>query len=110
MTKNAVAISPDGIFSVVDIAGNELKTLQGLVDGWIQAIDLTPTLTLWVNEEGKMTGLPFNAFGTVMWNEFFGATDVIVGTAVFTGGTDDEGDTIGLSDSQIEGLRKTWFA
>ena len=109
MTKNAVVVKADGDFSVVDIAGNELKTLQGLVGGWIQAVDLKPNLTLWVNEEGKMVGLPVNGFATEMWDSVYGATDVIVGTAVFTGGTDDEGDTIGLSDFQIEALKQVWL-
>jgi hypothetical protein len=109
MTKNAVVVEADGDFAVLDIAGNELKTLQGLVGGWVQAIDLKSNLTLWVNEEGKLDRLPVNGFATEMWDSVFGATDVIVGTAVFTGGTDDEGDTIGLSDSQIEALRQVWL-
>ena len=109
MTKNAVVVSTDGEFSVIDIAGDELKTLQGLVGGWIQAVDLKPNLTLWVNEEGKLDGLPVNGFATEMWDSVYGATDIVVGPAVFTGGTDDDGDTIGLTDSQIEALKQVWL-
>ena len=109
MTKNAVAVTTDGLFSVVDIAGNELKTLQELVGGWVQAVDLKSNLTIWCNEEGKMIGLPVNGFATEMWDSVFGATDVIVGNVVFTGGADDEGETIGLSQNQIEALKAVWL-
>jgi hypothetical protein len=43
-----------------------------------------------------------------MWDKVFGAgTDLIVGTVVITGGTDNDGETIGLTDDQVSllGLR-----
>jgi hypothetical protein len=89
----------------IDIAENnkELENLQREVGGWVQAVDLTPTITMWCNEEGKMIGLPLNYAATRIWTKVFGYTDAIMGKVVFTGGTDDEGETLPLSkeDEQV---------
>jgi hypothetical protein len=59
-------------------------------------VDLQDNLTLWCNEEGKLIGLTPNVIGTHMFEKSFGMTDVIMGDVVFTGGTDDEGENLGL--------------
>jgi hypothetical protein len=105
MAKQALVITTSGEMSVIDITGNELKTLQEKVGGWVQAIDLTSSLTMWANEEGKLVGLPVNGFATELWESRFGATDIIVGDIVITGGADDEGETIGLTDAQVDALK-----
>lgn len=82
-----------------------LATLQQGVGGWVQAVDISDNLTLWVNEEGKLADLPHNLFGQSLWNDRFGYyTDYIVGDIVLTGGTDDEGKTLGLHDDEVESL------
>jgi hypothetical protein len=53
-------------------------------------------LTLWCNEEGKLIGLTPNVIGTHLYEKNFAVKDVIMGDIVFTGGTDDEGDNLGL--------------
>jgi hypothetical protein len=99
----ALVVTTDGQFEVIDEIS--LKTLQAKVGGWVQAVDLTETLTLWANEEGKLVGLPVNGFATELWESRFGAgTDIIVGDIVLTGGTDDEGETLSLTDNQVEAL------
>ena len=76
----------------------KLKTAVG---GLIQCVTLSSTgIEMWVNEEGKLDGLKKNAKATALWQDNYGATDVIVGNAVFTGGTDEDGNTIGLTDEQ----------
>lgn len=104
--RNAVVIGFDTDLSVVDLDAPEgaLAVLQDAVDGYVQAIDLTPTMTMWCNEEGKLDGLPNNAIATAIFQEKFGAVDIIVGNAVITGGVDDEGETIGLTAEQVEKL------
>lgn len=100
MTKTAaVLIDTDGGISWTDIGQPEahLQLLQTLVGGWVQAVDLTPDLTLWVNEEGKLNGLPVNEAATRVWKAVYGPTDVIVGPAVLTGGADEDGELVGLT-------------
>jgi hypothetical protein len=105
MAKQALVITTAGEMSVIDIADNELSTLQGKVGGWVQAVDLNDTLTLWCNEEGKLEGLPVNRYGTELWESVYGKTDIIVGDIVLTGGADDDGETLGLSDTKIEAIK-----
>ena len=106
--RKAVVIGFDESIEVVDLDAPQgsLKVLQDAVDGWVQVVDLAPTLSIWVNEEGKMNGLPYNGIATAIYQDRFGMVDIIVGNAVLTGGTDDEGDTIGLTDEQVSRIEK----
>jgi hypothetical protein len=94
--KAALRINTDFTTELFDLEGATLEKLQDAVGGWVQAVDLRDDLTLWCNEEGKLIGLPNNVIGTHMWEKSFGMTDVIMGNIVFTGGTDDEGENLGL--------------
>ena len=89
-----------------DIHDPNLENLQGAVGGLIQAVDLTPELTMWCNDEGKMMGLPVNPVATALWTRYFGETDVIVGNVVFTGGSDEEGETTGLLNEHCAEIEK----
>lgn len=103
--KKAVIIRTDGTTETIDLSTDELAQLQGAVGGWVEAIDLNDSLTMWVNEEGKLTGLPHNPGAQRYWDSAFGpGTDFIVGNAVLTGGIDGEGDTIGLDDATVQAL------
>jgi hypothetical protein len=80
-------------------------TLSRAVGGMIEAVTLPSGLTLWVNEEGKMDGLPVNDYATKLFTSAFGSgIDIIVGNAIITGGADDEGETLGLTDEQVAEL------
>ena len=85
---------------------SQLSILQNAVGGYIEAVDLEDNLTMWVNEEGKLNGLPINAMATMLWEKHFGFTDVIVGDVIFTGGTGSEGETLGLDEETANTLRK----
>ena len=109
--KNAIKITPEGEVSIIDIAGDELSTLQGAVGGWVQAIDLDDAVSLWVNEEGKMLRQAHNRKAQALWDAAFGPeTDYIVGTAVVTGTPDAHGNTRGLSQTAIDKLSATLAA
>ncbi len=104
----AIKLDTDGVAVEVEISeeGQRLKQLQEAVGGWVEAVDLSPTLTMWCNEEGKLIGLPLNSLATDLWEESFGKTDLIKGNVIFTGGVDDEGSTLGLDEATTNKLRK----
>lgn len=105
MMKKAVIIHPDSRTEVVDFAGYE--TIKDAVGGWIEAAFSNPGLTIWCAEEGKIRGLPMNAAATRLWWLLSPAMighDVLVGSVLVTGGTDSEGETLGLSDEQCDNV------
>jgi hypothetical protein len=62
-------------------------------------------LTLWCNEEGKLLEQAHNPYAQYFWDKMFGAyTDYMVGDVVFTGGTDDNGNTLGMTEDAVEWL------
>ena len=104
--KRALRINTDFTTEVLDLSNNEYEQLSGAVGGLIQAVDLKPDLILWCNDEGKLMDLPLNIIASHMWEKSFGPTDIIVGDCVFTGGADDEGDTIELSHAWLVQLEE----
>jgi hypothetical protein len=102
-TKTALQVKTTGEVTELDLSSDSLQTLQTAVGGWVQAIDLASDLSMWCNEEGKLNSLPHNPYAQFMWDEVFGAhTDYLVGDIVLTGGTDSEGETIGLTQEQVD--------
>ncbi len=102
-TKTALQVKTTGEVTELDLSSDSLNKLQTAVGGWVQAIDLASDLSMWCNEEGKLTGLPHNPYAQYMWDKVFGAhTDYLVGDIVLTGGTDSEGETIGLTQEQVD--------
>lgn len=78
-----------------------LKPLQAAVKGYIEAVHLVDNeACMYVNEEGKLEGLPLNRRANEIAHEHKAifANDVIVGDVAITGDVDDEGNTTGLSD------------
>lgn len=106
MTKQVLVISFTGELNTAEMPENQgLAFLQEQVGGLVQVIDLVGELegvSLWVNEEGKMYGLPINESATHLWEKSYGKTDVIVGNVVITGGADNAGETMPLTDGQVE--------
>lgn len=105
--KTALRINTDFTTEVLDIETDSLKKLQEAVGGWVEAADLRDDLTLWCNEEGKLiNGMLTNVIGTHLWEKSFGMTDVIMGDIVLTGGTDDDGDNLGLPTAWLIQLQE----
>ena len=108
MSKLALVVRQDFSMERLDVEEEFLAKMQNAVDGLIQPVDLTPSLTLWVNEEGLLRNdLGVNMFASIMYQEFFKTANLLMGDAVFTGGVDPEGETLGLSESMIAHL-VTW--
>lgn len=106
MTK-ALRVTTAGVTQELDLTENSLQVLQTGVGGWVQAIDLTTTLTMWCNEEGKLEGLPHNPYAQKLWDLAFGAdTDYIVGDIVLTGAPDEEGRTTAITELDERVIRK----
>lgn len=57
----------------------KLGELKGFVGGYIEIILLKDGRIMVVNEEGKLNRLPINDNATLIWEEIYGCTDVIVG-------------------------------
>ncbi len=101
--KTAIRITTAGEVATLDISTEPLATLQGAVGGLVQAVDLSERLTMWLNEEGKVLGQAHNPYGQFFWDKLYGAhTDYIVGDVVISGGTDEDGNTLGLTEQQVE--------
>lgn len=100
----AVIITTDGEKSVVEFTNEtSYATLKGAVDGYIEVVHL-PNIKadMWVNEEGKLLALPQNPTGTALWVDNYGPSDYTAGNIIITGLVDNEGETLGLSDEQVE--------
>lgn len=87
---------------VVFPIGDSYKTLSDAVGGWIECVRLSENEDLWCNENGIAEGLPLNMIATAIYSETFNATNPIVGDVIITGGADEEGETLGLSDELVE--------
>jgi hypothetical protein len=77
---------------------NELETLQNLVGGYLEVVNVGSGVALVVNEEGKLEDLPAN---------FPIGHDVIVGTAVFVA-YGNGGEFTDLSEAQVQMIMKFW--
>lgn len=71
---------------------NAYETLKDAVGGWIEAVYLDKGVILWVNEEGKLIGLPHN---------FTVGQISIEGNVIFTGSTSG-GENKSLTEDQIK--------
>jgi hypothetical protein len=74
-------------------------SISALVGGWMEAIMVNPTITCYMNEEGKLDGLPVNVRATAMMLHALHGTDVIVGDVVLLGFDREEGMDLSLPDA-----------
>lgn len=105
--KLAIQVKSSGKATELDITENSLAVLQSGVEGLIQPIDINENLTMWVNEEFLFRGdFEPNLLGTSFYQSVYGENSgIIQGPVVFTGGSDDEGNTLPLSDSVRDSLQ-----
>jgi Domain of unknown function (DUF3846) len=95
----------------------EYDVLSGVVDGYIEAIPLRwrgadgcfVQATMWLNEEGKLRGLPHNEVATGLFVGQYNTVDRIVGDVIITGGADEDGNTLGLPADVAESFAE-WAA
>lgn len=90
--KIKVVIVEAGKLPVTQYIGNDLKSMQSIVGGYIEEIYLNDSTVLVCNEEGKTQGLEANRRV---------GNDIIAGT-FFIAGDDGSEDLVSLTDEQIE--------
>ena len=80
----------------------DYDTLNKAVGGWLEGVPLVG-VTAYVNEEGKLMGLPVNALATRLAHrdEAIYLSDTINGDMIVLGPLDDEGESTSLSDEWI---------
>jgi hypothetical protein len=99
----ALRIKTNGDVKLLDFTNETCyKTLSESVGGLIECVALAKDIDMWVNEEGKIAGLDLNPYATRLYHSTFGAIDLIAGDVVITGGVDDEGNTLGLSEERAD--------
>jgi len=117
MKHKALIITPEGDYTITEYDNNtEYKVLSEGVGGYIELVRLPETakaigdgeISMWVNEEGRIKGLPYNHFGSLLYTMNFRTDEPIVGNIVLTGGSDPEGYTVGLTDEQLDALQPSW--
>jgi hypothetical protein len=96
-------VDPDAALEVREFNG--LSEYQAAVEGWIEAVDI-PSLgaTLFVNEEGLLRHLPFNARASFVWWYHVPAIrnrKMLVGNAVLVGQPNEDGDNTNVPGGVI---------
>ena len=104
----AVSITTDGVATVHDwdVTHGTLKHLQEAVGGLVDVVALARDMDMWVNDEGLVIGLPINEAATAIAHQHGTRHQFYVGTAVFTGGCNEEGDTLPLTEEQADRLTR----
>lgn len=93
MSISILVSDPDGSFRIIETPG-KLDDLQGLVGGYLEAVTLE-NFHIYLNEEGKMQGLPPNGESSLMLEHYlpgFTAHDTLVGPVLWLAST-DSGDS-----------------
>jgi hypothetical protein len=97
----AIHIPAEGSPALVETDG-ALGSLQKFVGGYIEAVTLDDQgTTLFLNEEGKTMGLPYNEHASRITRGIVQFFDLIVGDAIVIG-CDDEGDSADVPEAWIE--------
>lgn len=107
--SDIVIIKTDGTVEAQKLSGDstaDFNLIGGVVDGFVERAPIANyTQLMWVNEEGKIRGLPHNPKAQRLWNEAWGeGSDYIVGNVVITGDDTEEGETGVLPEGEAQRL------
>lgn len=104
----ALTIACDGQIEVVDAEANDYRWLRGIVGGNIEAVDLEPDVTLYLNEEGKLVGLPLNPLASRLAHHHGAiySDDDVRGPVAIVGFDRSTGDSVELPEQvAVEAVR-----
>lgn len=85
----AIIIRANGFVGTIDVP-NKLETLQELVGGYIEVVNISEKHCFISNEEGKLLGLPVNRKATTLLRNLSNTSDYIVGDVLVAGVNEDE--------------------
>lgn len=95
---------------VREIEQGDLSAMQQIVGKYVEVLDIeNPSASIWLNEEGKWTGLEPNGRATcLLWvhQSDYRERDYLVGNCFITGQPNDEGDTTSAPDQLIDLVTK----
>lgn len=103
-TIKAVIVDPDGTYRSTEIE-YDFRSFQAVVGGYIEGV-FGSEATIYVNEEGLLTGLPPNPFATLFAQRVLNAQVLLVGTALILGPADEEGNDTDVRPSVVEYFQK----
>jgi hypothetical protein len=97
----AVIIKADGFKEVVIFEIGAYKYISEAVGGMFDCVGISKNEDMYCNDNAIAEGLPLNLFASAIYSEAFGAGNPILGDVIITGGVDDEGETLGLTDELV---------
>lgn len=104
----AVLIKSNGECSLSEKDHWDYKQLGNEVGGWIECVPLKNNGDMYVNEEGKLIGLPVNDVATLLADHFGYKRqlfDLIVGDVVILGPANNEGENTEVTNIIIDYLK-----
>jgi len=99
----AILMRSDNSWKIINEKEITLDTLQTAVNGCIEAVFLNDNIIMYCNEDGINLELPLNRFATSYGHFQKRIIGYIVGDVVFAK-SDDNGDTIGLSQDEMNNI------
>ncbi len=102
----AVIVKTSG--EVFEVNAEGLSEIQRAVGGYIEAIEAGRFGSGFVNEEGKLKGLPDNVIATAVWhraNKIHKFSDYLVGDVLFCGMPDAAGNSQDISKEFTEFIK-----
>ena len=106
-----IVLKPGEQGEIVDLPDDmesQVMKLQEIVGGWIEHVALPHNHNGFINEEGKLKGLPWNHFATELRRlaHRLSPSETIVGPVVIVGPVDSNGDHSSVTDEFIEYLKR----
>lgn len=102
MTLWAIILPPEGVITELDHKPGD-RELNEAVGGYFETVELSSGQIGWINEEGKILGLPNNPRATALSRLYVG--DNIVGPMVITGPSDGRGEITRIDSEFAQVLR-----
>lgn len=103
----SLTLKTDGTTSGINYdSENAYEVISQAVGGYIEVVQLTPKLFMYLNEEGKLLNLEINRFATeAFWQRFGMLSDVIVGDVVFAS-HNEEGEVVSLENEEMQFIER----
>ncbi|MFD8406030.1 DUF3846 domain-containing protein [Streptomyces anulatus] len=102
----ALILRTDGSFEVIDWPKeNHLPILyKGIGCTHVDAVDISPRLSMWIDDSGLINGSPVNRAATILYAIHQEPHQHYHGDVIITGGVDREGETLGLTNNEVASL------